>query len=103
MLVVKIKHSPWRASQKPHCTEPRATSGAYGDLVEPVAAVTIRANGEWHKDRQEPSAELAARGVHSSRDGDLIKSVGPGSGIEVRIGQRAAVAIVAEACSVLVR
>jgi hypothetical protein len=72
-------------------------------LVEPVVAVTIRANGDWDKDRLEPRAELADRGAHSSLDGDLIKSVGPGSGIEVRIGQRAAVAIVAEACSVLIR
>lgn len=103
MVVVKIKHSSWRASKNLHCTEPRTTSGAYGDLVEPVTAVTIRANGEWNKDRQEPCAELVARGVHSSFDGDLIKSVGPGSGIEVRIGQRVAVAIVAEACSVLIR
>ena len=103
MLVVKIKRSSWRASQNLHCTEPRAASGAYGDLVGPVAAVTIRANGRWHKDRQEPSAELAADGVHGSLDGGLIKSVGPGSGIEVGNGQRVAVAIVTEACSVVIR
>jgi hypothetical protein len=103
MPVVKIKRSSWKASQNLHCTEPRAASGAYGNLVGLVAAVRIRANGEWHKDRQEPSAELAARGMHSSLDGDLFKSVEPGSGVEVRNGQRATVAIVAEAYSVLIR
>jgi hypothetical protein len=103
MVVVKIKRSSWRASQNLHCTEPRAASGAYGDLVGLVAAVAIRANGDWHNDRQEPSAELAARGVHSWFGGDLIKSVGPGSGIEVGNGQRVAVAIVAEAYSVPIR
>ncbi len=103
MVVVKIKRSSWRAPQNLHCTEPRTASGAYGDLIGVVAAVTIRANGDWYKDRQELKAELAARGVHSSLDGELIKSVGPGNGIEVRNGQRVAVAIVAEACSVLIR
>lgn len=103
MLVVMIERPSWRASQNLYCTEPRAASGDYGDLVGLVAAVTIRANGEWHKDRQEPSAKLAPRRVPNSLDGDLTKSVGPGNGIEVRNGQRVAVAIVAEACSVLTR
>jgi hypothetical protein len=53
-------------------------------LVGLVAAVTVSANADWHKNRRELYAELAARWVHSSLDDDLIKSVGPGSGVEVR-------------------
>ena len=102
MRVVKIKHSPG-ASQKPYCTEPRATNEVYGDLVEPVAAVAIGANDEWHTGRQKPSAWLSDRSMHSSHNGDLVKSVGPGSGIEVRIRQRAAAAVIAEACWIFVR